>query len=123
MSPLDRAPSNSIELPLPPRELHPNARPHHMAKARAKKAYREQVFWTAKSANLSVPIGDGDIAIRITVYPKTKHIPDRDNLVAWLKSGLDGLADAMGVNDQRFDARAYIGDPVKGGKVCIEVLG
>jgi len=36
-----------IILPWPPRELHPNARPHFHAKAQATKAYRIAATYTA----------------------------------------------------------------------------
>lgn len=40
-----------------------------------------------------------------------------------MKSALDGLADAMGVDDTRFNPSASIADVVNGGAVVIEVSG
>ena len=35
--------------------------------------------------------------------PPDKRSYDRDNLVARMKSGIDGLADALRINDKRFN--------------------
>ena len=53
----------TFTLPWPPKELSPNARLHYMAKARAKKAYRQACGWTARQQ------GAGRInATRLTVH-------------------------------------------------------
>ena len=109
-----------IELPWPPRELSPNARPHHMVRARATKAYRTTAHWAAKAVQARAPLGAGDIPLNVTFYPPSKR-PDRQNMPGWIKAGIDGIADAIGVNDRRFDPRYSYAKPVKGGKVVVEV--
>jgi crossover junction endodeoxyribonuclease RusA len=109
-----------IELPWPPRELSPNARPHFMARARAAKAYRMTAHWATKATYVP-PHGDtGDIALRITFYPPSRRI-DRQNMPGWIKAGVDGIADALGVNDKRFDPQYEYADPVKGGRIEVVV--
>lgn len=110
-----------IELNWPSPELSPNARLHWGAKGRAVKAYREQAFWVAYSAGLRAPYGDGEIKLSVTFHPPDKRPRDTDNLVASCKAAFDGLADAMKVNDTRFSFTINRADPVKGGKVVIEV--
>ena len=44
-----------------------------------------------------------------------------DNLLSRLKSGLDGLADVLGVDDSRWSLRIEMAEPVKGGSVYVEV--
>jgi len=107
-----------VELPWPPRELSPNARPHHMAKARATKAYRSTAHWAAKSANARAPNGLGDISLEVTFYPPSRR-PDRQNMPGWIKAGIDGIADAIGVNDRRFNPTYHYAEPIKGGKVTV----
>lgn len=109
-----------ITLSWPPRELSPNARPHHMARARATKAYRTASHWAAKAAHATAPEGDGDIAIRVTFHPPSRR-PDRQNMPGWIKAGIDGIADAIGVNDRRFDPSYVYGSPIKGGRVTVEI--
>lgn len=111
--------SNTIALPWPPRELHPNARPHHFACASAAKAYRTQAYWLAKSALLTAP-DDGDILLIVTFHPPSNR-GDTDGMFSSIKAGLDGLADALGVNDRRFSFTIRRAEPVKSGQVVITI--
>jgi len=56
----------------------------------------------ALESKLKAPKGDGKIEIEITFYPPDKRHRDADNMVASIKAGLDGIADALRVNDKRF---------------------
>jgi crossover junction endodeoxyribonuclease RusA len=92
-----------VTLPFPKKELNPNARLHYMALAKAKKAFRETCFWRAKeSPGIKLP-DTGNLKLTVTFYPPNKRKRDRDNLLASMKSGLDGVADALGLNDSRFE--------------------
>lgn len=110
-----------IVLPWPPRELSPNARPHHMQRARATKSYRETAHWIAKIAHVSAPEGRGDIAIHVTFNPPSRR-GDRQNFPGHIKAGIDGIADAMGVNDRRFNPEYTYGEPVKNGRVTVRIM-
>lgn len=91
-----------------------------MARSRATKAYRTTAHWAAKAAQVHAPEGDGDIALHVTFYPPSRR-PDRQNMPGWIKAGIDGIADAIGVNDRRFDPRYTYADPVKGGRVEVTI--
>ena len=55
--------------------------------------------------------------------PPDKRNYDRDNLVARMKSGIDGLADAMRINDKRFNTVISTMDQnYLGGFVRIRIL-
>ncbi len=89
-----------IELPFPAAPLWPNSRSHWAVYARAVKQMRG---WAklATLADATRPASVGRIVA--TLYPKSRGpMPDRDNTVAALKSTLDGIADAYGVNDRDF---------------------
>jgi Holliday junction resolvase RusA-like endonuclease len=45
----------------------------------------------------------GPVALTITFVQPDRRARDRDNLLAALKPSLDGLADALGVNDAQFE--------------------
>lgn len=109
-----------IELPFPPKELKPNGGTKHWAvKSKAAKSHKQQCYLIAK---VNPPlIEDWEIPITITFHPKTKHKTDIDNLLASFKYGLDGIADAWGVDDCRFIPTLRRGEPVKGGLVIVEV--
>lgn len=106
----------AIELPWPPRELHPNARPHFHVKAKAAKSYRESAYWLTKAA-----LPEGGNVLRIQFLPPDRRRRDLDGMLSSIKSGIDGIADAMEVDDHMFDFNLSRGAPVKGGKVIVEV--
>jgi crossover junction endodeoxyribonuclease RusA len=44
-----------------------------------------------------------------------------DNMLASMKSGLDGLADATGIDDRHWRLSIGVGEPVKGGQVLVRM--
>lgn len=90
--------SLSITLPLPPRELSPNARAHWATKARATKRYRQAACVEAVLAGVpAVPWTKATVQLRF--HFRTAARRDRDNLLASMKAAFDGLADAGVVAD------------------------
>lgn len=122
-------PKTIITLPWPPKELNPNARMHHQALARVKKAYRavcaaqamEQGMEAMKAPVAASGGSTGTKAhVSLTFYPPTKARRDLDNCLASMKSGLDGVADALGVDDSQWTLTLAMADTV-GGFVRVEV--
>lgn len=109
-----------VVLPWPPRELHPNARPHHMQRAKAAKAYREQSMWIAKAARASIA-SEGEVMLAVTFNPPDRRRRDLDGMFSNVKAGLDGVADALAVDDYRFAFTIRRAEPVKGGKVTVAI--
>ncbi len=112
----------NIVLPWPPKELSPNARPHHMAHSRARKRYRQACALTAKAQG-ATRIAADSLAVNLTFIPPDRRMRDDQNLIAAMKSGLDGLADVLGVDDSKW----YVThDPYStetiGGMVKVEVV-
>lgn len=98
-----------IVLPWPDAKLSPNARVHWRTKAPVKKRAREYASYaTYAAANIGLRelrqrlAGSAPIPVKITFYPPSNHRRDRDNMQASLKHHLDGIADALGVDDNRF---------------------
>lgn len=91
----------TIYLPWPPKELSPNTRLHWSKLARAKRLYRASCASEATGQGVcSTSAKKARISLVFT--PPTKRAYDLDNLVARMKSGLDGLADAMGLDDRHW---------------------
>jgi crossover junction endodeoxyribonuclease RusA len=85
----------TFTLPLPPRELSPNARVHWRRKATVTAAYRshaKHVAWSVTPA--SQRPGWTEARAEIVVYAPDRRRRDRDNLMASLKAAWDGLVDA-----------------------------
>lgn len=97
----------AVALPFPDSTFSPNARVHYKPAARKRAAARLEAAWAAKAAlGLSHPwVKDpprGPIRVRLFWIPKARHRYDRDNLLARMKPYLDGIADALGVDDRLF---------------------
>lgn len=95
-------------LPWPPSELSPNGRLHWAKAYKHKKAYR-QACWATTLEQFRIrtdQVPDGPLLLELQFVPPTRRSYDRDNLVARMKSGLDGLCDALKIDDKRFSTLA-----------------
>ena len=103
----------SIELPFPARVLFPTARPNRVQKAREVKLQR---YW-AYVSTLSACVGEckpkGIIEYRIVYTPKTNRRRDEDGVISSCKSYLDGVAQALGIDDHIFRHRGTEAMPAK----------
>jgi crossover junction endodeoxyribonuclease RusA len=102
-----------IMLPWPPTGLSPNARNHWAKLAKLKKQYREACFWTAKEQMLG-PIEASSLHLTLTFYPPSRRAYDLDNALARIKSGLDGLADVLKVDDKHWTLTIKKGEGIGG---------
>lgn len=107
-----------IDLPWPSKDLSPNARCHWAVKARAVKKARHEAMWLAQA--FEAP--DGDLNVSLTFAPPDRRRYDDDNLIARMKAGMDGIADALGVDDSKFRlGKPLRAEPIKGGNVRVEI--
>lgn len=92
-------PAVVIELPMPPRELAPNAGHHHMTKHKAKKRYKKDIendllvaAAEARARGVTLPLAPIVEAQYAFFIPRLNQ--DADNLVAQFKAGQDALKEA-----------------------------
>jgi len=111
-----------VTLPWPDKRLSPNAR-QHWARLRLVKAQAKNDAAWATRAIRPGSLPDGPIPLKITFYPPDNRRRDRDNMQASLKAALDGVAQALGVDDYRFLPSYEFAPPEKPGRVEIEVGG
>ncbi|HMZ86789.1 MAG TPA: endonuclease [Giesbergeria sp.] len=108
-----------LTLPWPPADLSPNSRGHWSKLARAKKAYRAACAWTAKEQGAQ-RIEAERLHVSLVFYPPSRRAFDLDNMLARMKSGLDGLADVLGVDDKHWSLSIARAETI-GGMVRVEV--
>lgn len=108
-----------LTLPWPPTGLSPNARNHWSKLAKLKKQYREACAWTAASQG-AAPTPATALHLTLTFVPPTRRAYDLDNALARMKSGLDGLADVLRVDDRHWSLTICKGEGI-GGFVRVEV--
>lgn len=111
-----------IELPWPDRKLSPNARPNRFDKARATKKARAEARMVMSSHARELEGLTGALSFQAMFNPPVRRNHDDDNLMASIKAYRDGIADALGIDDNIFQIqRPIVGPPVKGGNVKIEI--
>jgi len=112
-----------IELPWPPRALHPNARKHWAVKAKAAKQARLTAAWCAKEAGIRT--NDPDIPQQLLVTavfsPPDNRLHDLDGCLSNIKAYLDGISDVIGIDDSKWQIALRKEAPKKGGSVRIEL--
>ena len=91
-----------LSLPWPPSALSPNGRMHWAKLAQAKRSYRSACYLTAVAQNARPVVADR-LQVCLEFVPPTRRKYDLDNLLARMKSGLDGVADVLGVDDSRWE--------------------
>lgn len=93
-----------VELDFPPACLFPNRAKgtHWTVTHKAKTLYRDNSAWLTKGQMKGWLLTDQQIKLTITFVMPDKRLRDTDNCLAAAKAGLDGMADALGVNDRQF---------------------
>ena len=117
-----------FRLPWPSARLSPNARLHWAQKAKAVKSARNEshvaVLHQTYLADRAKLIGKR-LRLSLEFMPRTAARRDLDNLIASCKGPLDGIADALGVDDSHFELVAKIGQKCPAGayvKVTVEAI-
>ena len=110
----------NFTLPWPTAGLSPNARRHWAQRSRLVKSYR-RACWAVALQQGAKPIHAGRVAVHMTFVPPDRRARDWDNLVASMKAGLDGLADALGVDDANFRLSFDVAEGEIGGMVRVRV--
>lgn len=108
-------------LPWPARVLHPNARCHWSVRAKAAKQARESAAWATKAAWKGVKPSEGVLTLQIAFCPPDARRRDLDGCLSSLKPALDGIADALGVDDCRFRLVLDMAEPRKAGAVIVRI--
>lgn len=110
-----------IILPWPPATLSGHAKGSWREKYAETRKQREFARLATLAAKLPPMPDAGIIRIRITFNPPDRR-GDRQNFPNRVKAQIDGVADALGVNDSRFLPEYVFGEPVHGGRVTVEVV-
>lgn len=114
-----------IELEFPPAELFPNRSKgkHWAVTHKARSQYRETSYWLTMSQKGDWKPIYGELSLGIIFVMPDKRWRDADNCLAAAKAGLDGMADALEVNDRQFNPitiHRVIGK--KPGKIFVKVV-
>jgi crossover junction endodeoxyribonuclease RusA len=116
-----------VSLPFPDKSLFPNAKNgRHWGGPHPAKVEARLFGWVAaKQAQLkheAFKDDGGPIPVSIVFCQPDKRRRDLDNMLAAMKSALDGVAEALGVDDSRFRPILIdVGEVEKPGRVIVGV--
>jgi len=85
--------------PWPPSALKPNVKAHWAKKAKAVNEYKETCFYLTKEAKLPEGVYS---EMTLIFHPPSKRHFDLDNMLATMKSGIDGMCLALKIDDHCF---------------------
>lgn len=111
---------SELVLPWPPAACSPNQRVHWSKKAKATKRYRADCHLLAKQAGITAPVGE--LLVMMEFVPPDARRRDLDNLLSACKGLLDGIADALKVDDRHFVPQLRMSkETTKGGAVRVRI--
>lgn len=112
-----------LVLPWPSRDLHPNARVHWARRAKAAKSARFMACALTRSLGWrGEQLPPGRLHLWIDAYPPDRRRRDTDGVLSSLKSTIDGIADALGIDDHRFVPHPWLKDEVRhGGEIRVRI--
>ena len=94
-----------------------------MARARLVRAARQVAYYAARNAITAGKNWPEALHISIEFCPPDRQRRDLDNMLSSNKATLDGLSDALGVDDSNWTLTLRRGQPVKLGAVHITIEG
>lgn len=112
-----------VTLPFPPSDFSGHNNGHWRDLNKMVATYRAEAFHLTRAAQRAchyVPPAKGDILIHfLFVAPDNRS--DRTNYAGRLKAQIDGIAEALGVNDKRFLPSYSFADSAKPGWVEVTI--
>lgn len=114
--------SFDITLPWPPASLSGHAKGNWRAKAVITAKHRHWAHRATLAAGVAGIPATGDIPLVITFYPPDRR-GDRTNYPNRIKPAIDGIAEALNVNDKRFLPTYHFAEPVRVARVVVSIGG
>ncbi len=113
-----------IELAYPHKDLMPNRKngKHWASTVNIKKARLEEAYFVTLERVKPKIIFTGLIPLRITFVQSDNRSRDLDGLLSAMKSALDGMAKALGVDDKQFDPITVTRGRAEISKTIIEIV-
>jgi len=109
-----------IVLDWPPKVLNPNVNRHWGEKARVKARYKSDCQILARTQGVR-KIEEDKLDVSVIFTPPDNRLRDQDNMIASFKSGQDGIADLIGVDDQHWDMSYAFLPPSVPGSVTVVI--
>jgi crossover junction endodeoxyribonuclease RusA len=110
-----------VNLPWVNMKLSQNGRMHWRPKASLTAAYKRDCFVLCLAANVR-KTQFKKIRLNVKFNPPDYRGRDDDNIISAFKSGRDGIALALGLDDKHFKVTYNVGDIIPGGQVTVHII-
>jgi len=113
----------TVTLPWPDRALWQNSRAHWTVRRSATKSHRQRACFEVQWAGRCGLIITGQPQLAWTIHPPDRRRRDLPNVIAALKPAIDGIQDALGIDDQHFLHQwpKEFSEPERGGKITVTI--
>jgi crossover junction endodeoxyribonuclease RusA len=110
----------TVTFPWPHKDLWPNRGAHWAVLARHRKKARFAGFWLSIKAGVNSLRGSERIEVSVMFVPPDGIRRDTDGMISSIKGHLDGISDAIGIDDSRWIwAAPVMAKPEKPGRVVV----
>lgn len=92
-----------LEFSWPNKLLSPNARPHHFVKAREVRKAKMDAYHLTKANHWGDLQGAKKLRVTFTFCPPDKRKRDLDNVFSSMKAARDGIAEALHIDDSKWE--------------------
>ena len=106
-----------VKLPWYSQELSPNSRKHWAVVSRAKRQHKELANIYTRNANVNIDKDTSRVLLDITFCPPSKRRMDLDNCLAGCKAYIDGIAEAIHVDDSKFHINMRMSNEIYDGTI------
>ena len=108
-----------VKLPWPDKRLNPNARVHWSVLGRVKADAKTSAWAITREAGHSTM--EGPVTLSLRFCPPDRRGRDIDNAFASMKAAIDGISQAIGIDDKHFGYSIAWGEPTPGGAVHVDI--
>ena len=110
-----------VTLPWYSKEVSPNSRVHWSVHSRAKRQHKELAKIYTMNANVSFSDDKHKVFLNIIFCPPSKRRYDLDNCLASCKAYLDGISQAIGIDDSRFAIQMQMSEDTFDGSIRVTI--
>ena len=110
-----------VTLPWYSQELSPNSRKHWAVVSRAKRQHKELANIYTRNANVKFSDDKHKVFLNITYCPPSKRRYDLDNCLASSKAYIDGISQAIGIDDSRFAIQMQMSEDTFDGSIRVTI--
>lgn len=117
-------PGEPFNLSWPKGHLWPNRKAHWAVLAKHRKAAKAEAWASAVDGGwwkFAVKAGADRVRVALEFCPPDMRRRDDDNMVAAMKAAIDGIAEAIGIDDSAFEIVPTRGECIKGGLVRVSI--